>query len=71
MKSPITSGQKISPVDFSKIPTGMYPGFWGGYEVETIIDGETYQFRTENGIRTMNAPVIVTVKDGVVSVETI
>lgn len=71
MKSPIISGQKIAPVDFSKIPTGIYTGLWGGYEVETIIDGETYQFKTENGIRTMNAPVLVTVKDGVVIVETI
>lgn len=71
MHANIFFGQKTSPIVFSELPNGEYEGTWGGYEVTVEIDGATYRFKTEDGIRTFNASVLVTVKDGVVSVETI
>jgi hypothetical protein len=41
---------------------GSYNGIWGGYIV--TIMGNGYTFETENGVKGINIPVAVEVKDG-------
>lgn len=53
------------------IPDGTYHGRWGGYEVEMTINGSRVTFRTEDGVRGLNIPVTVVVKDGMADVQAI
>ena len=41
---------------------GSYKGIWGGYIV--VIMGNGYTFETEIGVKGINIPVTVEVKDG-------
>lgn len=49
---------------------GLYQGSWGGYVVRfEDADGEQYECRVEQGVRSLNAPCQVTVQnDGSVQV---
>jgi hypothetical protein len=49
-------------------PDGLYEGVWGGYTVEMTVMGCLVTFQTNNGVRGMNVPVYVQVKDGVATV---
>ena len=63
---------KITPVaGCLTIPDGEYKGVWGGYNVEFKVGSITYRATTNVGIRTTNAPCLVTVLDNFVTVETI
>lgn len=46
------------------IPDGIYQGIWGGYKIEVKIKDKTYEMTTEEGVRGINVPVIITIKDG-------
>jgi len=50
-------------------PDGEYKGFWGGYNVRFTINDQNFEFESESGVRGMNIPVIVSVKNGVVTFE--
>ena len=47
------------------LPDGVYEGTWGGYDVEMDVAGYVVTFRVDMGIRGMNEPCLVDVKDGV------
>lgn len=68
MQTKVVSGIIFKEADFSEIPNGKYKAFWGGYEVAVKIKGIEYRFKTEVGIRTMNAPCFVVVKNGEISI---
>ena len=69
VESKVVSGKSVSMISLSDIPDGEYQGVWGGYEVRVMIQDKTYQFTTNDGIRTMDAPCIVTAKDGKIIVK--
>lgn len=69
MNTKITSAEAVSSVDLDYLPNGEYAGIWGGYVVEACIDGISYRFQAENGVRGMNCPCVVTVQDGEVTVK--
>jgi hypothetical protein len=50
------------------VPDGDYQGLWSGYEVRVIINEQGYRLHTEDGIRGLNIPCVVRVRDGVISV---
>lgn len=60
----------VTCVPIRNLPNGDYAGTWGGYEVEVTIGDVDYIMKTKGGIRTISAPCVVRVKDGVVTVET-
>lgn len=71
IKTQAISSEKfvLLALNSSEIPAGIYNGTWSGYEAYTTINGEDYRFKTEDGIRAINAPCIITVTDGKVTVE--
>lgn len=46
------------------IPDGTYQGTWGGYKIEAKIRGKDYEMTTDDGVRGINVPVVITIKDG-------
>lgn len=57
-------------IEESSLPDGEHEGVWGAYLVKLKVNGHYYELRTENGIRTMAAPCVVTAKDGKATVRT-
>lgn len=55
----------------TSVRDGVYQGFQTGYEVtiRTLVLQSPIVFKTANGLRGVNIPVTVTVKDGQASVE--
>lgn len=51
-------------------PNGTYTGSWGGCRVWFKVDDAVYTGETQIGIKTINAPCVVTVSESGVSVET-
>lgn len=64
MTTRVLEVETFQPVPLAEVPDGEYYGTWGAYYAEVTIDGKRHRFRTENGIRTMNAPCVITVRDG-------
>lgn len=60
----ILSIKKKVPQDCT-LPDGIYNGIWGGYVIEVHYNGDTYELKTEEGVRGVNIKVIVTVSNGV------
>jgi len=48
----------------TKVPDGVYGGIQSGYEVEILVNDKRVRFHTERGLRGINIPVTVTIKDG-------
>ncbi len=49
-------------------PDGKYKGSWSGYEVKfEDNDGDTFEGRTENGLRGIDIPCEVTIENGVIT----
>jgi hypothetical protein len=71
MRTKIVAAQEIRNVEISTLPMGEYQGVWGGYIATVVIDGKTYQFRTENGIRTIALPSIIRIQNGQADIKTI
>ena len=74
VKTKIISAQEVRThgvrtVEISTLPIGKYKGVWGGYEVTAEIEGVKYQFKTEKGIRTQSTPCVVTIQDGIATIE--
>ena len=51
-------------VDHS-IPDGFYRGVWGGTRITLTAHGADYELTTEQGVRGVGFPVIVTVISGI------
>lgn len=53
------------------LPDGIYTGKWGGYVIEVRYKENTYELTTEEGIRGIGINVVVTIKNGVATFDTI
>lgn len=53
------------------LPDGIYAGVWGGYVITLNYDKKIYELATKDGVRGMDIKVVVTVKDGIPTFETI
>jgi len=53
------------------LPDGIYFGTWGGYIITLDYDRKTYALTTKDGAKGMTIKVIVSVKGGVSTFETI
>lgn len=51
------------------LPDGNYKGLWSGYVVTVTYNGEVHQLKTQIGVRGINCPCVVDVKDGVYKVK--
>ncbi|MES2628280.1 MAG: hypothetical protein V4616_04855 [Bacteroidota bacterium] len=66
----ITEIKKKVPLE-ATLPDGIYSGVWGGYVIEVNLNGEIYQLTTEQGVRGVNIKVVVIIKDGIATFESI
>jgi hypothetical protein len=55
--------------EFFILPDGNYKGLWGGYIVDTTIEGKKYKVATKDGIRSFNVPCRVVIENGQIYVE--
>lgn len=55
---------RINVVLLGQLPDGIYKGKWGGYEID-IIDSDV-KARTDIGVRGINIPITIEIKDGIV-----
>lgn len=70
MKNKVISiTEKVTAV--TTLPDGFYAGTWGGSEIELKIGGKTYTLITEEGVRGIDIKVVVEIKDGEATFETI
>lgn len=53
------------------LPDGFYNGVWGGYVIEVKYKEKNYELETEEGVRGVGFKVVVEVKDGVATFDTI
>ena len=51
------------------IQDGVFDGLWSGYTVEWEMPAGTYKGKASRGVRGMNIPCTVTIKNARVSVE--
>ncbi len=51
------------------LPDGIYQGIYGGYNIEVKYKDNTYDLKTEEGVRGNGFKVIVTIKDGIATFE--
>ena len=56
--------EKIIGSKFFVLEDGEYDGKWGGYIVEVNIKGENYRIETVNGVRGIDVPCTVVIKNG-------
>jgi hypothetical protein len=54
---------------YENVPKETYDGLWGGYKINfRNPKGETFEIDTVDGVRGMNIPVTIVLRDGVYSV---
>lgn len=70
MSNKITAIRKKVPQE-TTLPDGHYNGVWGGYVIEVNYNGSTYELTTEEGVRGIGIKVVVIIKDGVATFDTI
>lgn len=64
----VTEIRRVQIIAPSKIPEGDYPGSWSGYVVLAGIGNVVYELQTEDGVRGLNVPCTIKVRDGVATV---
>jgi len=70
MKNKIKSIVKKVPKE-TVLPDGLYTGTWGGYVIELTYKKEIYQLFTEIGVKGINIPVVVEVKENKITFDRI
>lgn len=70
MKSKVESIVERLPQK-SSLPDGLYLGKWGGYVIALTYENRHYELNTKDGVRTINLPVVVEVKDGIATFSTL
>ena len=70
MINKITSITKKIPKT-TTLPDGLYNGTWGGYVIEINYKGSTYELATEESVRGINIKVVVEIKDGEPTFDTV
>lgn len=58
-------------VSVTTLPDGLYSGTWGGSEIELNYEGKTFTLFTEEGVRGMGFKVVVEIKDGEATFDTL
>lgn len=58
------------PVE-TTLEDGTYLGNWGGYIIDVLHENRKYELTTEIGVRGVGFKVVVTIKDGVATFESI
>lgn len=53
------------------LPDGIYKGTWSAYVIELKYENEIYELRTEIGVRGINIPVVIEIKEGVATFDTV
>lgn len=53
------------------LPDGIYEGSWGGYIINLTYKNKHYELTTEKGVKTIGCKVMVTIKGGVATFETV
>ena len=53
------------------IPDGYYKGLWGSNVITMTYNKEEFELETEEGVRGMNIPVVVIVKEGEATFQTL
>ena len=70
MRNKVISVLKKVPKE-TTLPDGLYNGTWGGYVIELKYNNDTYELVTEDGVRGINIPVIVEIREGEVTFDTV
>ena len=70
MRNKITSITKKVPKT-TILPDGLYDGTWSGYVIEITYKGDTYKLATEAGVKGINIKVVVEIKEGEPTFDTI
>lgn len=52
------------------LPDGIYQGLWGGYSIDLRYKSTEYELITEEGVRGTGIKVVVTIKDGIATYDT-
>ena len=68
MKNKVKSIKEKVP-RIATLPDGYYSGKWGGYIIELIHNGKSYELETEQGVKGIGINVFVEIKDGVATFE--
>jgi hypothetical protein len=68
MESKVNACERREVVAVRWLPDGEYEGSWTGYFATCTIAGVGYRLATEDGVRGMAVPCVVTVKAGAASV---
>jgi hypothetical protein len=53
------------------LPDGIYTGIWGGYIINIYYNEKYYELTTEEGVRGTGFKVVVTIKNGIATFESI
>ena len=53
------------------LPDGIYIGIWGGYIINIYYNEKYYELTTEEGVRGTGFKVVVTIKNGIATFESI
>lgn len=53
------------------LPDGQYIGTWGGYVIDLVYNERSYELKTQEGVRGINVAVVVTIKNGEATFETL
>ncbi len=53
------------------LPDGIYEGIWGGYIIEVKAFDKIYELHTEDGVKGFNIKVMVTIKNGEATFDTL
>ena len=61
--------EKIPQV--TTLPDGIYNATWGGYIIELHFKDKVYELTTEEGVRGISIKVVVTIKDGIATFESL
>lgn len=67
----ISSCERVLPTPLADLPDGEYAGEWSGYVVDCLINDGHCRFTTEDRVRGVFVPCIITVKGGEASVRAV
>lgn len=70
MKNKVKSIKEKVP-QVTTLPDGLYNGTWGGYVIEITYNGKNYELETEEGVKGIGIKVVVEVKEGVATFDTV
>ena len=69
MKNKVKSITEKVP-QIAVLPDGFYNGIWGGYIIEISCNGKQYELATEMGVKGIGIKVIVDIRDGIATFDT-